>query len=651
MGEVRELSMDDILFFLQQIVNGLGLGSVYALLAIGFSMIYGIMRMMNFAHGDIYAFSTISAAVMLFDGMPVYIAIPGAIVVGAVIGVLIERICYRPLRFIDRSVAIVSSLGAAFLLRNASEYFGGVRPLPFPLLLGQEKIVVGQVTFSLTAVYTFIVAFASIALFKLFLRHSRLGQSILFVAQDIPTSSLMGIPVNRTVILVYALGGALGVIGGLLYGSIYGIVFPAMGLTGTIKAFVAAIIGGIGNLTGALIAGLFLGVIETLVVVYGADWIGLPPGYRDAVAFLILIVFLMFKPTGLMGTRVSTTEVGAAASMGHSAVAKTVQLWGLVTIPRWIVWLLVLLLAALFPQFVQDAYIIRVANLIMMYSIAVLGMNLVLGYCGQFHFGQAGFMAIGAYTTGLLMIHWQTNFLVALMASGALACLFGILIGISAIRVRSDYLALVTMGFAEIVRLVLQNSSVTGGPMGLPGIPRPQLLGFTIASNADFFYYGLILLTLSFICCRRATQSYMGRAWKAIYEDESAAGAMGINTARYKILAFAFACFLGGIAGSYMASFTRFIAPSAFGLDLSVLIIIMVVLGGLGNLWGSIVGAAILIGAMELLRPISEFRIAFIGVLMILVPILRPQGLFSGVLSFRPWRWRPRGDTMQRTPS
>ena len=630
-----------MLFFLQQVTNGLALGSVYALLAIGFSMIYGILRMMNFAHGDLYAFSAIFIAALLAgdiaggltvqSGVPVLVALPVGILAGALIGVLVERICYRPLRTVDRSVAIVSSLGAAFILRNVSELFWGVRPSPFPLLFGQGQLTIGGVNFPLTGFLVFGVALGALAAFNLFLRYSRLGRGIMLVAQDIPTSSLMGVPVNRTVVLVYALGGALGVIGGILYGSIYGVVAPAMGFPGTIKAFVAAIIGGIGNLGGALIAGLFLGVIETLVVVYGADLIGFPTGYRDGVAFVILIAFLLFKPTGLMGTRVSMSEVGAAASMGFSAtIKKGVSLLGLLTVPRWSAWAAVVAALVVLPLVMTNPYFLRIANQIMMYGIAVLGMNLILGYCGQFHFGQAAFVAIGAYTTALLMLNWDVNFLVALAASGALAFLFGILVGIPALRIRSDYLALVTFAFGEIVRLVLLNSGFSRGPMGLPGIPLPEIGGFVLRDNVSFYYYALALMLLSYLLCWKFTRSYFGRAWKAIYEDETAAEAVGINTGRYKILAFGLACFLGGIAGSYWATFMRFIAPNSFGVDLSILFIIMLVLGGLGNLAGSLVGAAIILVAIEFLRPIAEVRLAFIGVLMILIPVFRPEGIFSG---------------------
>jgi branched-chain amino acid transport system permease protein len=621
-----------VLLLFQQVVNGLALGSVYALLAIGFSMIYGILRMMNFAHGDIYAFSTIFVAAMLMRNVPLLAVLLIGIVTGAGLAALVERVCYRPLRFVDRSVSMITALGAAFVLRNASEYFWGVRPSPFPLLLGRKTLNVGGVLFPVSGFLVLGLALGGVALFNTFLRRSRLGRGILLVAQDIPTSSLMGIPVNRTVVVVYALGGALGVVGGILYGSIYGVVFPSMGFVGTMKAFVAAIIGGIGNLSGALIAGLFLGIVETLVVVYGADLFGFPPGYRDGVAFVILIVFLLFRPNGLMGTRVAlseSTSLASIASSGRGGTPTGLSV-GRFTLPRWSVWTVIVTGALAFPQLVTDPYVIRIANLIMMYAIVVLGMNVVLGYCGQFHFGQAGFMAIGAYTTALVMLNWGTNFLLALALSGLVSLLFGLVIGVPTLRVRSDYLALVTFAFGEIVRLVLLNSEFSRGPMGLPGIPLPEIAGVVLKDNAAFFYYALALLVFSYVLCWKITRSFIGRAWKAIAADETVAEAVGIETGRYKILAFGLACFLGGIGGSYMATFMRFIAPNSFTVDQSVLILVMVVLGGLGNLPGSLVGAAVMIAAIEVLRPVAQFRIAFIGLLMIVIPVFRPLGLMSG---------------------
>lgn len=630
-----------MLFFLQQVVNGLGLGSVYALLAIGFTMIFGILRMMNFAHGDIYAFCAVLTASLLAGSMPVLPAFVIGIATGALLAVIIERVCYRPLRNVDRTVALISSLGAAFALRAASSYFWGVRHWPFPLLFGPASMTVGGIRIPTTDLAIFAITLCSIGVFNLFLRRARLGRGILLVAQDIPAASLMGVPINRTVVAVYAIGGAFGALGGILFGSIYGVAFTAMGFSGTLKAFVAAIIGGIGNLTGALIAGLALGVIETLVVVYGIDLVGLPPGYRDAVSFVILIVFLLFKPTGLMGTRVSTGETQTVRSFARSAATHGAAImFGSRRLPSWVVWLAVLLAALVFPQIVSNPYVLRIANIVIIYSIAVLGLNLVQGYCGQFHFGQSGFLAIGAYTTALLMIGLKVSFLVALIASGGVAFVFGLLIGLPTLRVRGDYLALVTLAFGEVVRLVLLNSEFSRGPMGIPGIPLPKIAGITISNNVGFFYLALGLLVVTFIFCVQVTRSFIGRAWMAIAEDETAAGAMGISTFRYKILAFALASMIGGVAGSYMAVFTRYISPADFTIDQSVLMIVMLVIGGMGSLPSSVVGATVMIVAVELLRPIPDLRIAVIGLIMILIPVFRPQGLFTGLGSSLNWLLR-----------
>src|SRR5262249_3447866 len=156
---------------------------------------------------------------------------------------------------------------------------------------------------------------------------------------------------------------------------------------------------------------------------------------------------------------------------------------------------------AIFPLVVTNPYVLRIANLIIAYSIAVLGLNLVQGYCGQFHFGQSGFLAIGAYCTALLTIEWNVNFAVALVASGALAFGFGLIIGLPTMRVRGDYLALVTLAFGEMVRLVLLNSEFSRGPMGIPGIPLPSVSGVMIVGNAGFYYLGCTLLILCFLFC------------------------------------------------------------------------------------------------------------------------------------------------------
>jgi branched-chain amino acid transport system permease protein len=288
---------------IQQIMNGLALGGVYALITMGYSMVYSILRLMNFAHGDVYMLGTMLIGVLLVDvGMPVLPAVLLGVVTGAITAIIVERVAYRPLRFEDRSISMITAVGASLILRNVAEYLWEPRTHPFPSLLGTGAIDVAGLRITTGHIGVLVVTFLVIGALNLFLRYTKTGKAILFVAQDVSTSALMGIRVDRTIRLVYAIGGALGVVGGVLFGSIYNSVYPWMGFTGTMKAFTAAVIGGIGNLTGAMVGGFVLGVIEALASGY------ISSAYRDAISFFLLILMLLFKPSGLFGSQAAEQE-------------------------------------------------------------------------------------------------------------------------------------------------------------------------------------------------------------------------------------------------------------------------------------------------------------------------------------------------------
>lgn len=285
---------------------------------------------------------------------------------------------------------------------------------------------------------------------------------------------------------------------------------------------------------------------------------------------------------------------------------------------------------ALVPVFVKNEYYIRVLNTVLTYSMLTLGLNIVLGYTGEFHFGQAALYAIGAYTTALLTTRWGVSFPLAFLASIVLPVAASLLLGFPSLRIRGDYLSLVTFAFGEIVRVVANSwVQLTRGPMGIPGIPPARFLGFTIKGNVPYYYYGLALTALIYLGCYLIVNSHFGRAFLAIREDEIAASAVGINTGRYKVLAFAISALPAGIAGSYMASYLSFVGPTNFTADISILAAEAVILGGMASLPGSILGSAILVIALEILRPIAQFRKAFIGVTIISLLLFRPQGLLG----------------------
>jgi len=303
--------------------------------------------------------------------------------------------------------------------------------------------------------------------------------------------------------------------------------------------------------------------------------------------------------------------------------------WQFLFYPLILVGLLIL------PLVVTNEYVLRIMIMIWIYSVACLGYNFIMGFTGLLQFGHAAFYGIGAYTTGLLMTELGFSFWPALAAAAAVTFIFGILMGLPALRLRGDYICLVTLAFGEIFRVTMQGwQSFTHGQMGIVGIAPPSVFGFRIVSNFHFYYLGLAFVVTSFLFLTYVANSKIGRAATAIREDELAATCLGVNTAYYKVLCFSIGCTLAGVAGSFLAVFLSTIAPSNFTLGETVLMCIMVIVGGLGSLPGSILGAACLIFATEFFRQVYEYRLLIIGLIMVFVLLWHPQG----IMGIRAWQ-------------
>jgi branched-chain amino acid transport system permease protein len=283
--------------FIDVLIVGIMMGAIYTLVTIGYSMVYGMLKLMNFAHGDVYIFGTLLCYTLLAQAhLPPLLGILIAALAGGLLASLVEFFAYRKLRAAQhRMISMITALGAAYVIQNASELKWGSQVLPFPSLFPSQIFTVLGRQISVTPIITLAIAVFFIVAFNLFLNHHKMGKAILCVSQDIPTSSLMGIPINRIISMVYFLGGMMGVLGGILYSSSYNAISLGMGFRGTIVAFTAAVIGGIGSMSGTLIGGMILGILENIIGVYVSS------SYRDAILFLILIVILLVKPTGIMG--------------------------------------------------------------------------------------------------------------------------------------------------------------------------------------------------------------------------------------------------------------------------------------------------------------------------------------------------------------
>jgi branched-chain amino acid transport system permease protein len=294
--------------FLEQCTNGLAVGSVYALIALGYTMVYGVLKLINFAHGDLFTYGaylgmTLLGSLALHQRLGVA---PGLLVLAlmvmglvAVAGVLLERVAYRPVRGSPRLNAVVSALGASIFLQNALMLVYGARYQVYPDVLPQTALSVLGLQIPVLRVAVVLASVAMMAVLYFFVQRTRVGAAIRAVAIDPDAARLMGIDVNRIITLVFVIGPALGGAAGLLVGLYYGQISFTMGWTYGMKAFTAAILGGIGNIPGAMLGGLLLGLVEALGAAY------LSMAWRDAIAYGVLILILIFRPSGLLGERVA----------------------------------------------------------------------------------------------------------------------------------------------------------------------------------------------------------------------------------------------------------------------------------------------------------------------------------------------------------
>ncbi|WP_449244676.1 branched-chain amino acid ABC transporter permease [Desulfobacca acetoxidans] len=275
-------------------------------------------------------------------------------------------------------------------------------------------------------------------------------------------------------------------------------------------------------------------------------------------------------------------------------------------------------------------YFLHLAIISCLYIILALSLNLIIGYCGQVSLGHAAFYGLGAYSSALVAIHWHFPFLLALLTAMIVAALFGLSLGIPTLRLKDDYLAIVTLGFGVIIDLVLLNLDITGGPDGITRIPAPTMFDLNFRLKGWYLMLVVLAVALTLVFIHRLVNSRHGRALKAIRDHEITANVMGINTAAYKIAIFALSAGLAGLAGSLYAHYITFINPESFGLHTSILILTMVVLGGMGSILGSVLGACILTALPEMLRRFADYQDLAYGGLLIVMLIWRPQGLLGG---------------------
>ena len=680
---------EQFLYFLQQMFNGVTLGSTYALIAIGYTMVYGIIGMINFAHGEVYmigsyvSFMIIAALMMMgidTGWLLVAAGFVGAIVIASAYGWSIERVAYRPVRNSKRLIALISAIGMSIFLQNYVSLTEGSRDVALPSLFNGQWVVGHSENFSASITtmqaVIWIVTFLAMLALTIFIRYSRMGRACRACAEDLKMASLLGINTDRVIALTFVIGAAMAAVAGVLLGQFYGVINPYIGFMAGMKAFTAAVLGGCGLIRPA-----------DSGAAGDADRFSGAPGGRESmkpmhIAMALLSAAMFFVLAGVFmgvqleldGTKLvvdSASDVRWQWVFIGTAVVFFFQLLrpafqkGLKSVsgPKFILpaidgstvkqklFLVALLVLAVAWPFMVSRGTVDIATLTMIYIILGLGLNVVVGLSGLLVLGYGGFYAIGAYTFALLNHYYGLGFWTCLPIAGLMAAAAGFLLGFPVLRLRGDYLAIVTLGFGEIVRiLLLNNTEITGGPNGISQIPKPTFFGLEFSRTAreggwDTFsnFFGLkydpsdrviflylvalLLVVLSLFVINRLLRMPLGRAWEALREDEIACRSLGLSPRRIKLTAFTISAAFAGFAGTLFAARQGFVSPESFTFAESAFVLAIVVLGGMGSQFAVILAAILLVVSRELMRDFNEYSMLMLGGLMVLMMIWRPQGL------------------------
>ena len=572
-------------------------------------------RQINLAHGSVFALTTVvvanlaavagvtaAAPLVVRVGALLGFAICGAITGGA-LNMGIERLAFRPFRGTGEPLApLVASVALSFVLFQAAVWWHDFRfipvagahqgvDLPFlamPDLIPRVELGWGGVSFTLKDLLVLVIAALVAGGGALLLARTKVGRLLRAVAEDPPTTLLMGGDTARAQLIAFGVGGGVAGFGAAIFAAYFGGANAQYGLRSGLAAMTAAVLGGVGDPRGALLAGVVLGIFSSF-----SDYL-LDAQWTPVLVLLLLIGLLAFRPTGLLGTTSTSAEPPAATRPVLVATPARHHV-------RWLL-LGLLALGAVYPWLDQAAGWYRLPGTTMALLMVTLsvGLTVVVGFAGLLDLGYAAFFAIGSYTAALLTSSGSRIALslpvgfrepwLAVPLAGLVAAGFGILFGLPSVRTRGEYLAIVTLAFGEIVPLVIWHlPDWTGGPRGVSGIP-PVSIG-PLSSGLATYALALFLACLAIIAAVRLSSSRIGRAWAAVREDDLAAASVGINPPLFKLLAFAIGAGFAGMAGAGFAQLFGYVEPGQFDFTVSLMVLAAVVLGGQWGVTGAVLGA------------------------------------------------------------
>jgi branched-chain amino acid transport system permease protein len=604
---------------LQVVIGGLLQGGVFAIAALGFSLVFRVTNVVNLAQG---AFCVLGAMGMYYFqvnlGWPLLLAAIAAVASATTFSVLIGAFTFVPaVTRLPTSSALVLTAGLLTFFVGITLVVWGNQPYALPPFSGEAPLALGALRIPSQGVWLSAVATVIILGLWFLLQKTTLGHALRACAENPAAAQLMGINLHGMTLLSFALAAMIGAAGGILIAPIMSLQFDS-GQFFTISGFIAVAIGGMGSFIGSIVGGLLLGVAEQFAAYYVSSL------FANTLALLLLLVVLVCRPSGLFpGGPQRRSDVREDPRIHrvlirfppHLAVALSLAL--------------LVLLAAIPAMPVPNDLLASLAISLILF-IAVLGLDVLMGFAGQVSLGQAGFMAIGGYCAGILATSYQWPPLLAVCSAIALSVSCGLVLALVTGRLRGLYLALATLTFGLLVdSLAVGLVDLTGGPSGLVGIPPFAVAGFSFDTSTRMYYLALSLSVLLLLGLWGGMQLDFGRALKAVRSDQLAAAALGLNVSRVKTIALCISAALAALSGSLYAFSFHFLSPEMVDTSRSFEMIAMLVLGGEGTLIGGLFGSIALTLLPTLLQDLAVFKTAAEGALLVFMFLLMPEGLLG----------------------
>ncbi len=594
-----------------QLLIGLINGSFYALLSLGLSIILGLLNIINFTHGALYMMGAFAAWLLLAHaGIGYWPALVLAPLIVGLFGMVLERLLLSRVYRLEHLYGLLLTLGLATVIEGLflNEFSAIGRPYPIPRALTG----VWQLGFMTLPIYRAWVIAASVTVCAatwLVIERTKLGAYLRAGTENPALVGVFGINVPRMVTITFGFGAALAGLAGVLAAPIYQVT-PLMGGNIITVVFAVVVIGGMGSIAGSILTGFIVGLIEGLTKSFY-------PEASSLAVFILMAVVLLIRPTGLFGRATTLTSNAGASSHAPPVLSGPAKAY---LMPALVMTTFLLVAPAmLYPAFLMKA---------LCFSLFALSLNLLLGFVGLGSFGHAMFLGTAGYITGYTAKAWGWPPEAAIAAGIGMSMLLGAVVGFLSIRRQKIYFAMITLALGELVYFFFLQIPFSGGEDGLSPVPRGRLLGVLNLENDITLYYLILALFLAgFFLVFRAVHSPFGQALKAIRENEPRAISLGYDTDRIKLVAFILSAGVAGLAGALKVFVFHIVSlPDVFH-STSGDVILMVLAGGVGTIFGPVVGAFLIVGMQQYLAPLGTWVMVVEGAVFALCVLSFRQGL------------------------